>query len=118
MFVLVLILGGIHVLMSLGLYMWARWVARRHAGAWWRGAAWLPLVALGLSLLGAVLTAVFLERGFGGLADADPAMKASLLASSISRSMNCGALLVLPAALLFLASLVSSTVGTVMRVKR
>src|SRR3954470_17247375 len=100
---------------SLGLWMWGRWIARRHAAAFWRLAASAPLLALTLSLLGIGFSVVFLLRAFGAVASADPSMKATLLAKNISMAMNGAALFVLPSWLLYLGSLVAFAVGSLLR---
>jgi len=110
-----LVAVAVQVLIALGLFAWARWVGRRRASVWWGRAAWLPLVALCLSLIGLCWSTVYIVRAFGAVADADPSQKATLLAANISEAMNCTALFAIPAWLLYLASLVASTVGSIMR---
>jgi membrane-associated PAP2 superfamily phosphatase len=53
--VYLLVIGGIHVLIALGLFVWGRWVARRQGGALWRRLAWLLfVVSLVTSVVGSV----------------------------------------------------------------
>ncbi|MBW2732966.1 MAG: hypothetical protein JRH20_11290 [Deltaproteobacteria bacterium] len=113
----VYILVGVlaQVLVTVLLYRWARAVAQRRGGVWWQRASWLPLLALGLSIAGTLVSAVHLVRAFQAIATADPSMKATLLASNISEALTYTALLVLPSWLLYIASIVVSAMGSMMR---
>lgn len=100
---------------TVGLWFWARSVARRLGGGWWRHATWLPLVALGLFVLDGAMTVRQLIHVFAGVAGVDPSVKSTLLAKGISEAMNCAAFNALPSVLLFIASVVVSTVGSLRR---
>lgn len=113
--VYVLIAVLFQVLVTVLLYLWARSVARRRGGVWWRRATWLPLAGLGLSITGVMVSTFYLVRAFQAVGSADPSMKATLLASNISEALNCTALFVLPTWLLYIASVVLSAVGSIMR---
>jgi len=106
---------GVQLLIGLGLFVWARFVARRHRAPWWRHARWLPLVALALMLVGVGLSALLIVRAFSAVAGVDAAMKATLLAQGISEATNTGAFFSLPAWVLYVVSLVSSVVGSLGR---
>src|SRR5688572_17377485 len=83
------VVGGLVQLgVSLALFLWGRWVARRRAGGLWRAAAWAPIVACVLAIVGAVVGTVLLVRGFASIANAEPTQKATVLARSISESTN------------------------------
>lgn len=99
-------------LVTVALFFWARRVARRRDGVWWRRATWLPLAGFGLSLLGVLVSTVYLVSAFKAVANADPSMKASLLASNISDAMSYTAFLVLPSWLVYGVSVVVSATGT------
>src|SRR6266487_5864644 len=111
----VVIAFALQASISIALWYWGRWVARRHAGTFWRLAAWAPLLALALALVGISVSVVFLMRAFGAVASADPSMKATLLAKNISMAMNCSALFVLPSWLLYLGGVVTFAVGSLLR---
>jgi hypothetical protein len=103
------------VFVTVGLHFWGRYVARRQGGRWWRRAAWMPIGAFVLSIIGVSLTAYWLVHSFRAVATVDPSMKATLLARGISNAMNCTALFAFPSWALFLASVVVFTVGSLMR---
>ncbi len=106
----------VQVLVALGLHAWGRWVARRRGGGrGWRRAAWAPLVAVVLSIFGMIVPAVMLVRAFDGIANVDPAMKATVLAENISAAMNATALFAVPSTLLYLASIVAFAIGSLMK---
>ncbi len=107
--------AGVQLLVSLGLYAWGRRVARRQGTRPWRRAAWLPNVALGLSVAGASVSAFYVVRAFGAISRVDAAHKAHLLAEGISTAMNCAAAFALPSWALYVASVVVFTIGTVRR---
>ena len=107
-----MVLGvAVQVALSLGLHAWGRSVAKRHVGWPWRWAAWMPLVALGLVIAGAILSTVVLLRAFGSVSSVTPAERQVLLASGISSAMTWTAVLVVPAWLLYLASVLAFAVG-------
>lgn len=103
----------IQLIVSLGMYAWARWVARRHGGRAWRLASWMPLVALVLSVTGLVWSVTLLVRAFEATAAVNAADRATYLSEEISVAMNCAAIFALPSWALYLASLVTSFVGSV-----
>lgn len=97
--------------LSVALYMWGKSIARRRTGAFWRRMAWVPLVALVMTLVGMFTTIWLLVQAFGAVATADPSMKATLLAKSISYAMNFTAILVVPAIALYIFSAVTFAIG-------
>lgn len=97
------------------LFAWGRWVARRHGSPGWRRAAWMPLIALGLSLTGVLITSALLVRAFGAIAAVDPAQKASVLAQQISEAMNATAVFLVPSLLLYGASVMTFAAGSILR---
>lgn len=107
-----------HLLVALVLFRWGRWVARRHESATWRWAAWMPIVGVLLLVVGIVLSTVMLIGSFGAVAHADAANKAQVLALHISEAMNVTAVFLLPSALLYAASLVAFTVGSLLRPRK
>lgn len=107
-----------HLLVALVLFRWGRWVARRHESATWRRAAWMPIVAVLLLIVGVVVSTLMLIGSFGAVAHADEANKAQVLAQHISEAMNVTAVFLLPSALIYAASLVAFTVGSLLRPHR
>lgn len=103
------------LLVSLALFAWGRWVARRRGGTGWRRAAWMPIAALVLSVVGMVVSTVTLVAAFDAIATADPADKARQLAQHISEAMNATALFAVPSTLLYAASFVSFAIGSLLR---
>src|SRR5262245_53918334 len=105
--VLAMAVGGLlQAAVSVGLFLWGRAVAARQGTRFWRWAAWAPIAALSFAVVGTIVGVVFLVSAFGGVSNADPSMKATILAKSISMAMNCSALLILPSWALYLGSLV------------
>lgn len=103
-------------LVSVGLYAWGRWVARRQGrGRWWRLSCWLPLVGLALAAVGVALVSVYLVQGFGDLANVHPAEKAVVLARTISEAMNCTAFFASLSWVFYLGGVVVFTIGSVRR---
>lgn len=107
-----------HLLVALGLFAWGRWVARRRGTAGWRRAAWMPIVAMMLSIVGVVVSTVMLIGSFDEVANVDAANKARVLAQHISQTMNVTALFALPSALAYAASFVAFAVGSVLRPRK
>lgn len=105
----------VQLAVSLALFAWGRWVARRHGTAGWRRAAWMPLGGLVLAVVGMAVTAVLLVGAFSSIASVDPSRKAAVLAEHISEAMNATALLGGASALLYAASFVAFGVGSLMR---
>jgi len=106
---------GFQALVTVGLHFWGRHVARRQGGRWWRRAAWMPLGAFVLSVVGVALTAYWLAHSFRAIATVAPSMKTTMLARGISNAMNCTALFTFPSWALFLASVVVFAVGSFKR---
>lgn len=102
-------------LAALVLFAWGRWVARCRGSAGWRRAAWMPVAALVLSIVGVVVSTAMLVGAFDTVADVDAANKSRVLAQHISEAMNVTAFFTLPSALLYAASFVSFAVGSVLR---
>ncbi len=105
--------GGFHILVPVGLAAWGRWVARRHGGRGWRWAAWLPLAALVLGVVGVTVGSDLLIGAFRDVASAHPEEKATILSNAISEAMNCSALLLLPEWLLLATSGLVFVVGSI-----
>jgi hypothetical protein len=91
----------VQTIVALGLRAWARRLTDR-APAWGRHVPILPLVGLGLILLGLGGTIFGLVRAFAAVASVDPARKAQVLASAIAEAMNSTALFALPGFVLYL----------------
>ncbi len=102
---------AVQVLIAWALRVWGRSVAQRQGGLWWRRAAWMPVLSLGAGILGTVFTALGLVWAFQTLSP-DPSQRVALLAQSISRVMIVTAVFALVSGLLFVASIVVFTVGT------
>lgn len=105
----------LQLLFSLGLFAWGRWVARRHGGRGWRRAAWMPLVAVALAIAGMIVSTVALVRAFGAVASVEAADRARVLAENISEAMNVTALFAVPSTLLYGASIVAFSIGSLLR---
>lgn len=105
----------VHLLVALMLFRWGRWVACRHGSTTWRRAAWMPIVAVLLFVVGVVVSTVMLIGSFGAVAHADAANKAQVLSQHISEAMNVTAVFLLPSALIYAVSLVAFTVGSLRR---
>lgn len=101
-----------HLLVAIGLFGWGRWVARRHKSAAWRRAAWMPLVAMLLSVVGVVVSIVMLIGAFGAVARVEAADKAQVLAQHISEAMHVTGIFLLPSALIYAVSFVAFMVGS------
>ncbi len=108
----VLVALVLHLVVLVGLWLWARAVARRHRSGYYAAARWLPAVAA--FLLGAAYgVSVFqLVRAFGAVASADASSKATLMARGISDGMYAGTIPALLAVALLALSTLSSLVGT------
>jgi hypothetical protein len=100
---------------SWALFLWGRWLARRRGGPWWPRLAAMPLFGAGLAVVGIIVYVTIVARTFRAVAAADPAEKATLLAATISEAMNCSALFAIPSLLLYVASIIVFTVGSVLR---
>jgi hypothetical protein len=109
----VLVIAAIQALVSFGILSWGRWVARRHGTAAWRYASWMPFGALVLMLMQYTTMAVMLVRGFDDVSAIGPEGKARFLGERISGAMNAGSLFGVPSWLLYTASLVAFTVGSI-----
>jgi hypothetical protein len=115
---LLLVAMLLQVLISLGLFVWGRWVARRQGrGRWWRLCCWLPMIGLAVAAAGLAVVAVFLVQGYGALSDGDPAARATRLAQTISEAMNCAALFGPIAWAFYLGGIVVFTIGSVRKPK-
>jgi hypothetical protein len=105
----------VQAVFSLGFIFWGRWVAQRHPTAAWRHASRMPAVALLLAALQYAMSGYLIVRGFSRVATVMPEEKARFLAESISEAMNWGAILGLPSFLLYVASLVAFTIGSILK---
>jgi hypothetical protein len=105
----------VQALVAAGLHAWARWVARRQQGPWWRRASWLPWIGLTVGVVGVGLTIVFLIQAFGAVADVTPADRAQALSEAIARAMVATAIGAPTSWALSLASVIVSLVGTLRR---
>jgi hypothetical protein len=111
-----LLLAGVaagHIAIVFGLFTWGRWVARRHNRAFWHRAAWMSLVGLALEGLGFIVALAIFAGSFGGIVDSPGASEATALALAISRAMNWGVPIAAPTLLLYVASVVTFTIGSV-----
>lgn len=88
---------GLLLVLSLGvvagLVAWGRWVARRQGGGAWSGLAWLPLVALGVQVVGGCVTSALMVRAFSSVDASPPESRATTLASSIEGVTTASAIL-------------------------
>lgn len=112
------VLGGgalllVHGLFAVALIVWARAVARRQHGAWWRFARRLPLLGLGLTVAGLLVTVALLVGSFRAVGHAAAADRAKLLSEGINAAMIATSICVPLAWLAWVASLVSNVVGSV-----
>jgi hypothetical protein len=108
----------VQAIIAIGLRAWGSWVGRRHGSPWWRRVAWLPLLALLLSIAAVAISSVYLLRAFEAIQSGDPAGRATALAQNISQAMNASALLSFPAWALYGISVITSLVGTLLRPSR
>jgi MFS family permease len=53
---------GVQAVVAIGLLLWGRWAARRQGTRRWRNAAWLPMAALLLNVVGAAVAAWLAAR--------------------------------------------------------
>lgn len=113
------LLGGtllVHLLFVLGLFFWGRWVARRLGTRGWRRAAWLPLAALGLEGMAFAVFVVLVVSGFLDVGHLqDPSAKTSALSLHISTASGWASFVGVPAAALYVASVVTFSVGSFRR---
>jgi hypothetical protein len=107
----------VQVVVSLAIYAWARWVARRQGGRGWRIASSMPLVALVLSVTGLAWSVTLLSRAFEATAAVNAADRATYLSEGIAVAMRVAAIFALPSWGLYLGSLVTSFVGSVRRLR-
>jgi hypothetical protein len=106
----------IQVTVSLALRAWGKWVASRQGqGIWWRRAAWAPVVALLLAIVGVGLTCAQLVHAFSlaNLTSAD--QRSFVLAEGIARAMRTTGWTVPLSWLLYVASLVIFAIGSLRR---
>jgi hypothetical protein len=95
------------------LWFWGRRVAARRQGASWRLAAWIPMSALALVIIGygwGVIAAMQANRQLGNAIALED--RATLLSNMISEAINCSALASCPALLLCLISFAIFMSGT------
>ncbi len=95
-----------------GMFAWGRWVARRRGTVAWARAAWLPVVAGVLWLLGTGGTVLGLVRAFEQVADVPVEHKVQTLAASIQTAMWATALFSIPSGVLYLVALVAFALGS------
>jgi hypothetical protein len=103
------------ILVQIAIASLLRWVAlriaRRRGGAFWRWAAYVPLLGLACAVFGAIVSSVILVHTLRAIQFADPSVKASLLAQGISEAMNCSVLFVLAALVSYVGSAITSLAG-------
>jgi hypothetical protein len=104
---------GVQLLITLGLRVWGRWVARRQGGVWWQRASLMPPVALVLATVGIAGTMTQLVRAFERVQTVNPEYKAAALADGISGAMLFTAICGSAAGLLYAASFVTFLVGSI-----
>ncbi|MBM4365976.1 MAG: MotA/TolQ/ExbB proton channel family protein [Deltaproteobacteria bacterium] len=102
----------VQVAITAALFAWGRWVARRRGTVAWARAAWLPVVAGALWLLGTGGTILGLVRAFARVAEVSPEQKAVALAAGIETAMWSTALFSIPSGVLYLVALVAFAVGS------
>lgn len=103
-------------LFTAGLFLWARWVARRHSGSWWQHARWFPVIAMGAATLGLLVSITQLWASFRDIGAVSAEHRAEALADQISVAMAATALSLPPMVLGYGLSIVSNIVGTLKRV--
>jgi len=96
---------------AFGLFAWARRVANARGGVY-RKLQYLPLLGLSATFVGVCVTSVFLVSAFGNVANAPASSRALRLAQDISGAMNATAIGILLTLVLYVASALSSAVGT------
>jgi len=111
--VIVLALGLVaQIPITFALFRWGRRIAERRPGAFWRWAARAPFLPLCLALIAGAWSTLIMSRVFAQVATSDPSVKATALARGISETMNCAALLEVPAMLLYVACVVTLLIGS------
>src|SRR5262245_9566921 len=111
------IVGGALVALTplfiwLGLFLWARAVAKKHGEkSAFRFAPWLPVAGIVTHLGGFALSSILLALAFSNVASSPPERRSEVLAASISESMNCAAFGIVCGALFGVASLVACVAG-------
>lgn len=114
--VVILTLGSgfaVEALLMAGLILWGRWVARRQGGGWWWTLAWLPVLGVAAAALGVLGTIIGMMNAFSAVAEAEPSMKATLLAEGIEAAMISTAIGVGVSTVLHLANCAVLIAGTV-----
>lgn len=109
--------GLVQAGISVALYFWGQSIAARRRSTVWWWVSFGPLLALLLATVGGIGTTMGLVRSFDAVSQADPELKAQLLADGISTTMNLTAFTVVPSWLLYVASLVAFTLGTFLPVQ-
>jgi len=99
------------LLAGVALSVWGWRVSKRQGGGWWSLAVWLPLLGLGIAILGMALTAISLAQGFETVANTAPEDKAAALQEAISQAMVSTAVSLPVAGGLLLASFILLVVG-------
>ena len=100
------------LLLVLGLFLWGRWVARRHGTRGWQLAAWLPVVGLVVQHAGLALTVFGLVHAFDAVAVAPPEARASELAGGIAQAMWATAIGLGLSGTIYVGCVVAFAVGT------
>jgi hypothetical protein len=104
---------GFQLACGLALFLWGRWVARRHADApSWRLATWAPVAGLVIANSGLVVTALLLVRSFDEVSTRAPEHKADALTAAISAAMWPTALALPLAGLFVFGSVVLFAIGS------
>lgn len=110
--------GLVQAAITVALYMWGSTVAaRRETRIWW-WARWMPILALILATVGVIGTVVQLVAAFDAASLAAPEQKAQELAESISGAMRWTLVTTVSSGVLYVASIVAFTIGTLNPVAR
>lgn len=106
--------GGeiIPVLVTIGLFLWGRSVADKHGTRGFRLASWMPIAAIVVHHLGIGGTVIGLVMSFGAVESVPASERAMALSDGIATAMWSTAIGLAVSALLYLASVITFTVGT------
>jgi hypothetical protein len=103
----------LQVLMTLGLAMWGRWVAKRRGG----GRAWVwaargPWVSLVLLTLGTLVSVRMLNSAFHQVQAASASDRQHLLSNGIAKAMRVSAIFLIPGYSVLLVCVTMFIVGS------
>jgi hypothetical protein len=107
----------INLALPLALFAWGRSLANRRGGRGFRLASYMPLGAMAASMLGLGLTIVGLVQAFGAVEGTDASSRATVLSNGIATAMWATAIGVGASLVLYVASIVTFTVGELTKPK-